>query len=104
MTPIRWLGVTLAIATGAVSASAAQGGSSVEQGLEVYRKWCAPCHYRIVAPAPLPERTDLTPARVTQAVRTGVFVMPMFRKTEISDAELAALSAYLTRNAVGDRR
>jgi hypothetical protein len=28
-------------------------------------------------------------------VRTGVSVMPFFRKTEISDAELDALSKYL---------
>jgi mono/diheme cytochrome c family protein len=30
-------------------------------------------------------------------VRHGVSVMPPFRKTEVSDADLAALSAYLTR-------
>jgi mono/diheme cytochrome c family protein len=28
-------------------------------------------------------------------VRSGVSVMPPFRKTEISDADLAALAAYL---------
>jgi len=28
-------------------------------------------------------------------VRTGVSVMPPFRKTEISDADLEALAAYL---------
>jgi mono/diheme cytochrome c family protein len=28
-------------------------------------------------------------------VRKGVSVMPPFRKTEISDADLAALAAYL---------
>jgi len=27
-----------------------------------------------------------------------VFFMPMFRKTEISDSELDAIAAYLTRN------
>jgi hypothetical protein len=30
-------------------------------------------------------------------VRYGVSVMPFFRRTEISDTELAALGAYLAR-------
>jgi mono/diheme cytochrome c family protein len=30
-------------------------------------------------------------------VRTGVLSMPPFRKTEITDAELAALSTYVAR-------
>jgi hypothetical protein len=32
-------------------------------------------------------------------VRQGMSVMPQFRKTEISDGELVALAAYLSRNA-----
>jgi len=37
---------------------------------------------------------------ITQTfVRTGVSVMPPFRKTEISDADLAALAAYLAPRA-----
>jgi hypothetical protein len=36
---------------------------------------------------------------VTKAfVRKGVSVMPFFRKTEIGDADLDALAAYLARN------
>jgi hypothetical protein len=35
---------------------------------------------------------------IKQFVRHGVLFMPMFRKTEISDAELDAICAYLTRN------
>jgi mono/diheme cytochrome c family protein len=31
-------------------------------------------------------------------VRNGVSIMPFFRKTEISDADLDAIAAYLTRN------
>jgi len=30
-------------------------------------------------------------------VRSGVYIMPRFRKTEVSDAELDAIVAYLTR-------
>jgi mono/diheme cytochrome c family protein len=47
----------------------------------------------------LEERTDLTPDTVRHFVRNGVSVMPFFRKTEISDAELEALAAYLARGA-----
>ena len=31
------------------------------------------------------------------SVRQGLYVMPLFRKTELSDAELDAIAAYLTR-------
>jgi len=82
------------------------------KGQQVYRKWCSPCHapganmpgtaaiefhYKGSKPAVLEERTDLTPAIVKGFVRTGIYVMPRFRKTEISDAELDAVAAYLTR-------
>jgi (+)-pinoresinol hydroxylase len=81
-------------------------------GKQVYDKWCAPCHapgpqypgtialaalYKGSKPAALADRTDLTPVVVKQFVRRGVSVMPFFRKTEISDAELDALAAYLSR-------
>ena len=50
----------------------------------------------------LTERTDLVPAFVKTIVRQGVSFMPQFRKTEISDADLDALAAYLARNDAGD--
>jgi len=79
-------------------------------GKVVFDKWCAPCHgdgpgkpgtaalqavYKGVKPALLEKRTDLMPEYTSAIVRTGVSVMPFFRKTEISDAELGALSKYL---------
>ena len=55
--------------------------------------------YRDTAISPLlEERTDLVPEFVKVIVRQGVSFMPQFRKTEISDAELDALAAYLARN------
>jgi cytochrome c5 len=81
-------------------------------GRLVYEKWCTPCHgsgegkpgtiaaaalYKGSKPAVLTERTDLTPAAIKTAVRSGVFVMPRFRKTEVTDAELEAIVTYLTR-------
>jgi mono/diheme cytochrome c family protein len=97
----------------AESVHVAQGGAP-NVGKRVFDKWCAPCHaagdeypgtialaalYRGSKPAALEERTDLTAPIVKQFVRQGVSVMPFFRKTEISDAELDALAAYLARLA-----
>jgi mono/diheme cytochrome c family protein len=82
-------------------------------GRVVYAKWCAPCHdpgithpgthaltvkYQGVKSGVLLEWKDLPPAIVKFWVRHGISVMPQFRKTEISDAELGALAAFLSRN------
>ena len=86
--------------------------AQVRQGKVVFEKWCAPCHapgpghpgtaaldvlYKGKRPGALEQRTDLTPAVVKQFVRKGVSVMPFFRKTEVSDAELDALGRYLAK-------
>lgn len=93
---------------------AAQAGAAdeatIERGRAVFQYWCTPCHgagpgypgtqalaalYQGQRPAVLEERTDLVPAITEYYVRNGVSVMPPFRKTEISDEDLAALAAYL---------
>jgi len=99
---------SLAIALGCSAPVDAQ--DSVARGNEVFQNWCAPCHapgarhpgtqaleslYKGAKPAALEQRTDLLPELTRAFVRTGVSVMPPFRKTEISDADLAALAAYL---------
>jgi mono/diheme cytochrome c family protein len=96
----------------AETAQAAGAASSIEKGHQVFSKWCAPCHapnprlagtlalqtkYAGALPAALEQRTDLTPEIVSTFVRHGVAWMAPFRKTEISDAELADLGAYLSR-------
>jgi len=83
-----------------------------DRGRQVYDKWCTPCHgsgenkpgtisaaalYKGNKPAVLAERTDLTAQGIKRAVRSGVYIMPRFRKTEVTDAELDAIVAYLTR-------
>ena len=88
----------------------AQDTASAAAGKQVFDKWCAPCHspgpgmpgtaalqalYDGQKPAALEERTDLVPELTRTFVRNGVSVMPFFRKTEISDAELDALAEYL---------
>ncbi len=50
-------------------------------------------------PAVLVERTDLTDELIAFYVRNGISVMPFFRKTEVSDADLEALSAYIVATA-----
>jgi mono/diheme cytochrome c family protein len=84
--------------------------AQLERGKAVYDQWCAACHdrgprhpgtqaldalYKGKKPGALEERTDLVPQLTETFVRRGVSVMPPFRKTEISDADLAALAAYL---------
>jgi mono/diheme cytochrome c family protein len=45
----------------------------------------------------LENRTDLTVAGVRAVIRMGIGSMPALRRTEISDADAAAIAAYLTR-------
>lgn len=83
------------------------------RGYEQYQNYCSACHgegvgrpgtmalqakYKGALPALLEKRTDLTPALIKNYVRNGITVMPLFRKTEISDADLDAIVEYLTRN------
>jgi (+)-pinoresinol hydroxylase len=85
--------------------------AALQKGKQVYEYWCATCHgpglpgtvaletkYKGSKPALLAERTDLLPAITKSFVRKGVSIMPFFRKTEIGDADLEALAAYLARN------
>jgi hypothetical protein len=57
--------------------------------------------YRGSLPAALAERTDMTPDVVKHWVREGISMMPFFRPTEISNADLEALARYLTRSGRG---
>ncbi len=106
MSRLAWI-----LAAGAL-ALAAPAAAQTADGQAVFAKWCAPCHapgpghpgtqsleakYKGAKPGPLQARTDLTPDVVRFYVRHGVSIMPFFRKTEITDAELDALGAYLAR-------
>ncbi len=102
------LGILL-LSTGAALAA----DSAHFRGHQIFEKWCAPCHgtgpgkpgtialqtkYQGKFPALLEERTDLTPDIVVYFVRHGVSIMPFFRKTDITDADLTDLAAYLANN------
>jgi mono/diheme cytochrome c family protein len=106
---MRPLTGVFAVATLSISGFATAAEPS---GQAVYEKWCLPCHragqvgavqiqqrYKGAVPAVLTERTDLQPALISVLVRKGGQVMPIFRKTEISDAELEALATFLTKSA-----
>jgi mono/diheme cytochrome c family protein len=95
----------------AIAAAAPAARPDAANGKAVFQKWCAPCHaanprlagtlalqakYKGEMPAALEQRTDLTPELVGYFVRNGVAWMAPFRKTEVSDAELADLGAYLS--------
>src|SRR3974390_2898092 len=88
-------------------------------GQAVYVKWCAPCHapgvthpgthalmtkYDGIKSGVLLEWKDLPAVTVKYWVRHGISVMPQFRKTEISDAELEELARYLARKTPGGSR
>lgn len=103
-------------------ASARPGGAkpdAVTTGRQIYERHCVACHgsgpgmppfpdlpgtgalevkYKGEKPALLSERTDLTPEVVAYFVRNGVSVMAPYRKTELSDTEVAQIGAYLSRN------
>ena len=92
------------------------------RGQEVFGQRCAACHspipapiygpaflppmpgtqalaarYRGELPAALEERADLQAVYIRTVVRNGYVSMPFFRPTELSDEDLDALVAYLTR-------
>ncbi len=103
-------GLVAVVVAGMSFTANAQDAAAAARGQEVFERWCAACHapgarhpgtqalealYKGAKPAALEQRTDLVPELTRAFVRTGVSVMPPFRKTEISDTDLAALAAYL---------
>ncbi len=86
--------------------------AQVQHGHDVFQYWCATCHgagpghpgtdalgakYKGAKPALIEERRDLTPEQVRFYVRHGISIMPFFRKTEVSDADLDAIGEYVAR-------
>lgn len=93
-------------------AAPAKADTAEGRGHAVFLGRCEICHgsgpdrsgtislqfkYAGAKPALLEDRTDLTPQLVRFYVRHGVAMMPFFRKTELGDAELDDLAAYLSR-------
>lgn len=109
----------LALLVGCAAANA-QAPASAQRGKAKFEHSCAPCHadgpgddgramlpgtealtlkYRGTIPAVLEQRTDLTAPVLKAFVRSGTFSMPPFRKTELTDAEIDDIAAYLAESS-----
>ena len=117
------VGIVLVFAAGAAIAQEASRSSAwtrtttksegEPKGYVQFQNYCSMCHgegpgqpgtlalqakYKGAQPALLSQRTDLTPQLIKLYVRNGISIMPIFRKTAISDADLDLIADYLTRN------
>jgi len=94
--------------------------SAVQRGSAKFQHSCAPCHgdgpgddghamlpgtdalrikYKGTIPPLLEHRTDLTAPTLKAFVRNGSFSMPPFRPTELTDAEIEDIAAYLAESS-----
>jgi mono/diheme cytochrome c family protein len=121
---LRQLGRILAVASvvcfAATVTVAADDTAAVQRGKVKFQRTCAPCHgsgpgddgrpalpgttslqlkYKGTVPAVLEARSDLTAAVLKGFVRSGSWSMPPFRKTELSDAEIGDIAAYLATSS-----
>jgi mono/diheme cytochrome c family protein len=107
----------------ALAGAAAAQQSAVQRGNAKFQHSCAPCHGAGVGddghamlpgtdalrikyksanppvPALLEERTDLTAPVIKVFLRHGSFSMPPFRPTELTDAEISDIAAYIADKA-----
>jgi mono/diheme cytochrome c family protein len=92
--------------------------AQISRGEALFQDRCATCHgrgpgypgtqaldyrYQGIMPGALEDRTNLTPEFVEVFVRNGTSIMPFFRKTDLSDAELADIGAYLSTPLVDSK-
>ncbi len=92
-----------------LAATSAATAADVPPGKKTFDRYCAECHApghghpgtqqlewtRGKAFSILEERKDLIPAYIVTVVRNGLHEMAPFRPTEIDDAALSELVAYL---------
>lgn len=116
----QWIeSAALAIALAATASAGAQQ-TAAERGKAKFEHSCEPCHgdgpgddgrtmlpgtdalrlkYKGTIPPLLVHRTDLTAPVIKAFVRNGTFSMPPFRKTELTDAEIDDIAAYLAESS-----
>jgi len=69
-------------------------------GLSLFTEHCAGCHQVVaeggyVTNAVAPPLHEATPVQIAEAVRVGPYLMPRFEKSQISDAQLDSIIAYV---------
>jgi len=110
----------ITVATLGTPRGEAQDAAAAARGQAKFDYMCAPCHgagigddgremlpgtdalrikYRGTLPALLTERRDLTYETIRAFVRQGVFSMPPFRPTEITDDEIRDIAAYIAETS-----
>jgi mono/diheme cytochrome c family protein len=99
---------SLLIGAAALSLAAGTAAGAEPAGKEVFEQYCSHCHGPGDAPATvqlsrtrgkekglLTERTDLAPEYIEYIVRHGLKSMPPFVPSDLTDAKLKALVAFL---------
>lgn len=94
----------------AVHADAAELNAEQQQGKTLYEATCNYCHNargfateRLRTRLPedrsiLVDRTDLDPTYIRTIVRNGLASMPAYTPTDLNEAQIKAIAAYLTRS------
>lgn len=103
----------------------AQDSGAIERGRAKFEHSCAPCHgagrgddgramlpgtdalrikYRGELPALLEARADLNVDAIRAFLRRGTWSMPAFRPTEVTEAEIRDIAAYLAHAAKNERQ
>ena len=72
----------------------------VSRGLSLFTEHCAGCHQIVaeggyVTNAVAPPLHQATPVQIAEAVRLGPYLMPRFPTSQISDAQLDSIIAYV---------
>jgi len=98
----------------------AANAAQIAAGQTIFQRQCAPCHgrgpgddgpkylpgtnalalkYKGELPPELELRRDLNAEIIRSFVRNGSGAMPMFRKAELTDADIDAVAAYIADSA-----
>ena len=73
---------------------------NLSQGLRLFTEHCAGCHQVVaeggyVTNAVAPALEDATPTQIAEAVRIGPYLMPKFRKSQLTDAQVDSIIRYV---------
>jgi len=79
------------------------------EGFRLFSEHCAGCHQAVAAGgfvtgARVPPLQRLTPVQIAEAVRVGPYLMPRFPTSQISDAQLNSIVAYVRSTNHPDNR